>query len=213
MRFEQFVDKAQSLGIFESSLVLPFFTSRQQAQRQLVDWMRTGKILQLRRGLYAFSPHYSVKRPALYEIANRLVRPSYVSLQSALSHYGMIPEHVAVVTSVTTGRPQKLNNAFGRFFYRHIKASLFFGFAYRLVSKADYAYVATPEKALLDLIYLTPNADSEAYLWELRLQNLEVINIERLQRFVDQADQPKLRRALPHLLAIIREEVETYESL
>ena len=148
-----------------------------------------------------------------YVIANRLVQPSYVSLQAGLSYYGMIPEHVVMVTSVTTGRPQKLSNALGRFAYRHIKTNFFFGFQYRQVTKTQHAFIATPEKALLDLIYLTPNGDDEAYIRELRLQNLEIVDVDRLRQFVAHANKPKLRRALPYLLAAIREELEEYAPL
>lgn len=212
MRFEQFAAQAQSFGIFDSSLALPFYASQQQAQRQLSDWTRAGKLVQLRRGLYAF-PLHTNEGPTSFEVANRLVQPSYVSLQMGLSHYGLIPEHVAVVTNVTTGRPQKTANDLGRFFYRHIKPTFFFGFQYRKVTRTQFAFVATPEKAILDLIYLTPNGDNGAYIQELRLQNLEQINTERLQEYVERADKPKLRRALPHLLAIIQAEIEEYELL
>ena len=146
-------------------------------------------------------------------MANRLARPSYISLQSALSYYGLIPEHVASVTSVTTGRPHTLSNEFGRFLYRHIKTDFFFGFQDWQLSQTQSAFLATPEKAILDLLYLTPNSDDEAYIRELRLQNLEVIDSERLRQFIARANQPKLMRALPHLLTVIQEETEGYITL
>lgn len=213
MRFEEFAAQTSALKLFESSLAFPFYQSPQQAQRQLSDWTRAGKLIQLRRGLYAFPPPYAGERPMSYVVANRLVQPSYVSLQAGLSYYGMIPEHVAVVTNVTTGRPQKHQNDFGRFWYRHIKTEFFFGFHFWLVTRKQYAFIATPEKALLDLIYLTPDGDNEAYIHELRLQNLEVVSRERLCQFVEYADKPKLKRALPHLLEVIREDLEDYVTL
>jgi predicted transcriptional regulator of viral defense system len=214
MVFEAFAKQMRPFGnLFDSSLALPFYASPQQAQRQLSDWTRSGDLLQLRRGIYAFPPPYEYEDPHRYRIANRLVRPSYVSLQSALSYYGLIPEHVASLTSVTTDRPIKLRNEFGRFMYRHIKTEFFYGFRYRQISNSQSAFIATPEKALLDLIYLTPHADKEAYLQTLRLQNLEVLNTERLHRLVERANQPKLRRAFSHLLTIIEEEADTYLSL
>ncbi len=213
MNFEQFAAQARPFTIFESQLAWPFYQSPQHAQRQLTDWTRAGRLLQLRRGLYTFPPPYADERPMSYVVANRLVQPSYVSLQAGLSYYGMIPEHVAAVTNVTTRRPQKLGNAFGHFWYRHLKTDFFFGFHYWQVTKTQYAFIATPEKALLDLIYLTPNGDDEAYIRELRLQNLEVVDVDRLRQFVARANKPKLKRALPHLLAVIREELEEYAPL
>ncbi|MEM7535727.1 MAG: hypothetical protein AAF639_26350 [Chloroflexota bacterium] len=213
MYFEEFAKQARLLGIFDSSAVLPFYASRQQAQRQLSDWVRAGKLLKLRRGTYTFLPPYVGERPLRYVVANQLVASSYVSLQTALSYYALIPEHVASVTNVTTGRPMTLVNEFGRFMYRHIKQPFFFGFRYRQISNRQSAYIATPEKALLDLIYLTPDGDNEAYIQELRLQNLDVLNTTHLCYLVDYANQPKLKRALPHLLSIIKEETEGYITL
>jgi len=213
MRFEQFAKQTRTLGVFDSSLVLPFYDSLQQAQRQLSDWTRAGKLVQLRRGVYAFPPPYEGEQPLSYVVANRLVRPSYISLQSALSYYGLIPEHVASMTSVTTGRPMTLSNQFGRFLYRHIKTDFFFGFRDWLVSKTQSAFIASPEKAMLDLIYLTAGGDDKAYIQALRLQNLDIVAPERLRQLVERANQPKLKRALPHLLAVVEEETAAYETL
>ena len=208
MRFEQFAQKVRPLGLFETSTILPFYDTPQQAQRQLSDWTRTGKLLQLRRGLYTFAPPHSGERPINYVVANRLVQPSYVSLQSALSYYGMIPEHVAAVTSVTTDRPNTLQNNFGRFIYRHIKPLFFYGFHYWQISFTQFALIATPEKALLDLIYLTPDGDNPAYIHELRLQNLEILAVDRLKLLIKKANQPKLKRALPYILHEVEEDLD-----
>jgi predicted transcriptional regulator of viral defense system len=213
MYFEEFAKYTRPLGVFETSLVLPFYSSPQQTQRQLSDWVRSGKLLQLRRGLYAFPPPYVGEKPLQYVVANRLARPSYISLQSALSYYGLIPEHVASVTSVTTRRPLTSRNEFGRFLYRHIKTDFFFGFRYWQLSQTQSAFIATPEKAILDLLYLTPNSDDGAYIRELRLQNLDIIDIDRLRQLIARANQPKLMRTLPHLLAVIQEETDGYLPL
>jgi len=213
MQYENFEKQFRPLRIIHSSLLLPFYGSAQQAQRQLSDWARAGKLLQLRRGVYAFSPPYKNEQPHCYHIANLLMRPSYISLQSALSYYDLIPEHVASVTSVTTGRPQNVSNEFGRFMYRHIQPRLFYGFRHWRVSDQQYAFLASPEKALLDLIYLTPNGDDEAYLRALRLQNLDILNTNVLQKLVEEAQMPKLDRALKHLLALVDEEAASYQVL
>lgn len=113
----------------------------------------------------------------------------------ALAYYHLIPEHVAVVTSVTTRRPGKYENKFGRFSYRHIHTSLFYGIDYRLLANDEYAYVALPEKALLDLVHFRPQGDSRVYIESLRLQNLEILNIERLHGLAERSGMPKLQRA------------------
>ena len=209
MHWQQLQHTFQNAPLFETSLLMTGNVTRQQAQRNLSDWTKAKKIIQLRRGIYTLPVH----NPHPFIVANRMVPGSYVSLQMALGYYHLIPEHVAVVTNVTTKRPGQWENKFGRFTYRHIKPSLFFGIEYRLLVGDEYAYVATPEKAILDLIYLRPHGDSAAYIESLRLQNLEILDIDRLHRFAEQSGKPKLQRAAPIIEAIARQEAEEYEWL
>jgi hypothetical protein len=142
-----------------------------------------------------------------------MVSGSYVSLQSALAHYGLIPEYVPVVTSVTTGRPNRWDTALGSYAFRHIKIELFRGYRLAEVSPGQEAFLASPEKALLDLIHLQPGADSLLYLQELRLQNLEHLNLDELARQADIGNRPKLRRAAALATEWIRSEAREYETL
>jgi predicted transcriptional regulator of viral defense system len=209
MRWQQLQHTVQNHPLFETSLLLTGDVTRHQVQRQLSDWTQAQKIIQLRRGIYAL-PNQD---PHPFVVANHLVSGSYVSLQMALAYYHLIPEHVAVVTSVTTQRPGKFKNKFGRFSYRHISASLFFGIEYRLLVDDEYAYVASPEKALLDLVHFRPQGDSAAYIESLRLQNLEILDLERLHSFAERAGKLKLKRAASVIEAIAQREAEEYELL
>jgi len=209
MRWQQLQYTIQDQPLFETSLLLTGEVTRHQAQRQLSDWTQAQKIIQLRRGIYTL-PH---QNPHPFIVANHLVSGSYVSLQMALAYYHLIPEHVAAVTSVTTQRPGKYKNKFGRFSYRHIHTSLFYGIEYRLLVNNEYAYVAMPEKALLDLIHFRPQGDSITYIESLRLQNLEILDLERLHQFAERAGKPKLKRAAKAIEAIARREAEEYELL
>ena len=101
MRWQQLQHIIQNQPLFETSLLLVGDVTRQEAQQQLSDWASVQKIIQLRRGIYTLPD----RQPHPFIIANRLVIGSYVSLQMALSYYHLIPEHVAVVTSITTQRP------------------------------------------------------------------------------------------------------------
>jgi len=213
MVFRHVATQLTNLPLFESELLYAGADNPQQVQRQVTDWVRAGKLVQLRRGLYTLAEPYQVEAPHTYVIANRLVHGSYVSLHMALSHYDLIPEHVAVVTSVTTGRPGMWQNHYGHFSYQHIQPALFFGFHYRQVTKAQWAYMATPEKALLDLIYLTPDGDNADYIQTLRLQNLDQLDSERLIAYVQRTNKPKLKRALSHILQAVDEELTEYMPL
>jgi predicted transcriptional regulator of viral defense system len=213
MYFQQVVPHLKNLPLFESGQLYAGNDNPQQVQRQLTDWARAGKVIQLKRGLYALAAPYQSEQPHSYVIANRMVNASYVSLHMALSHYDLIPEHVAVVTSVTTGRPGEWQNPYGHFSYQHIQPALFIGFQHHQLTQHQCGYIATPEIALLDLIYLTPEADSEGYIRALRLQYLDQLNVERLRAYVQRADKPKLQRALIHILQVVEEELTEYQPL
>jgi len=141
------------------------------------------------------------------------VRGSYVSCQSALAHYALIPEHVPATTSVTTARPARWDTPLGVYEFRHVKTDLFRG--YRLIepSPGQRAFITSPEKALLDLVHLQPGGDAPGYLQELRLQNLDRLDQDELQRQANLAHSPKLRRAAAFVAALARSEPLEYETL
>jgi predicted transcriptional regulator of viral defense system len=213
MYFQKVLPNLTNLHVFESGHLYTRADNPQQVQRQLTDWVRAGKVIQLRRGLYTLAQPHQSEHPHSYVVANHMVRASYVSLHTVLSHYDLIPEHVAVVTSITTGRPGTWQNLYGHFSYQHIQPDLFFGFEYRQVTQTQWAYMATPEKALLDLIYLISGADNEGYIRALRLQNLDQLDVERLTTYVERINKPKLKRVLPSIIHVVEEELTEYVSL
>jgi predicted transcriptional regulator of viral defense system len=91
--------------VFETGLLLAGDVDVADVHKQLSRWTSAGRLYQLRRGLYTLAPLYQKARPHPFMIANRVVRGSYVSCQSALAHYGLIPEEVLAVTSVASSRP------------------------------------------------------------------------------------------------------------
>ena len=212
MTFEQLLRIVGDEPLFESGLLLAGDEAPEALRVQLSRWVRTGKLYRLRRGLYALAPPYQRVRPHPFLVANRLARPSYVSLQTALAYYGLIPEAVYVTTSVTTKRPGEWRTPLGTFLYRHVRPTFFFGYRLEEVAPGQHAFVAYPEKALLDLLYLQPSQELEAYLHELRLQNLERLDFTRLREFAERSGTAKVRRAVDLILAQ-REEEQTYELL
>jgi len=213
MEFERLMEVVGDQPVFETSLLLAGDADRANVQRQLSRWTKAGRLYQLRRGLYALAPPFQKVEAHPFFVANRLVQPSYVSLQSALSYYGLIPEAVPVTTSVTTSRPGRWDTSLGGYVFRHIKTELFRDYRLLEVDDDQEAFVASPEKALLDLIYLTPGADSAAYLRELRLQNLEALDLDRLQDEAGLTRRPKLQRAAARVAALARSEMTEYETL
>ena len=199
--------------VFETGLLLAGDVAPADVRRQLSRWTKTGRLYQLRRGLYALAPPFQKVKPHPFLVANRLVPGSYVSLQSALAYHGLIPEVVPVTTSVTTLRPARWDTPLGACEYRHVKKELLFGYRLTDLDDGQKAFVATPEKALLDLVYLQPRGDAPEYLRELRLQNLERLELDQLQSLVVRAESPKLRRAAARVIKLAEAEAQEYETL
>lgn len=125
--------------------------SKHQVNVQLARFVRSGALVRLKRSLYAFS-HTQIDE---FILANWLYRPSYISLESALNSYGIIPDIVPNVTSVSPTTSKTISTSRGTFLYSKINPNLFFG--YRTISDPSSSltyFMAEPEKALLDYIYI-----------------------------------------------------------
>jgi len=199
------------VNLLEKVSDLPAFTVRflaagenlAQVRLQINRWVKDGKIIKVHKGLYTLAEPYKKVASEPFCIANALKQASYVSLHSALSWYGMIPEFVPSVTSVTTGRPQSIETPLGRFEFRHVSKKYFWGYQQIELKSGLKAFVAHPEKALLDLVYLTPSGDEMDFIEELRLQNFEQIDRTRLRQFKERFKSSKINRALINIEDIL----------
>jgi predicted transcriptional regulator of viral defense system len=194
----QFTDLPGIVGdapLFETGLLLAGDVNPADVRRRLSRWTANGRLYQLRRGRYTLAPPYHKVKPHPFAVENALVRGSYVSLQAALAHYGLIPDIAQRTTSVTTGRPGQWSTPLGIDTFRHNKRAWFHGYQRLALGGGQTAFVATPEKALLDLVYLQPGGDDPAYLAELRLQATEHPDLAALARLAEASGSPRLRRA------------------
>jgi predicted transcriptional regulator of viral defense system len=208
MKWDDLLVRVGREPIFQASLLKVGEVSGPELRVQLSRWVRSGRLIQLRRGVYALAPPHRQVDPNAFFVAQSLRKNSYVSLQSALAHYGLIPEHVPTVTCVTTGRSEQIQTRLGSFVFRHVSTRYFFGYRQTEVVRGQHAFVAQPEKALLDLVYLTPGGDRLEYLRELRLQNLASLEIDVLTDCVNRLRKPKLKRALRIIESLVRDESE-----
>jgi predicted transcriptional regulator of viral defense system len=174
-----------------------------QVRVQISRWVQSGRVIRVHKGWYTLSEPFRHVRVDTNVIASVIRHGSYVSLQSALAFHGMIPEHVAMTTAVTTGRPITVDSPFGRIRYHHVKTEAFFGYA-RHEAGLQHAHIATPEKALLDLFYLTPGSDNVDYVLGLRLQALDGLDVDVMRKMSARFDQPKIGRAV-EIVAALRE--------
>ncbi len=213
MEFRALLEIVGDEPVFETGLLLAGEVNPADVQRQLSRWTSAGWLYQLRRGVYALAPPHQKVRPHPFVIANALVRGSYVSLQAALAHYAMIPEVTPVTASVTTARPGRWETPLGIHDFRHVKSAWFHGYRRLDVGSGQAAFVATSEKALLDLVYLQPGGDAPAYLETLRLQALERLDLECLTHLAEASGSPKLQRAARSIATLAQAERAEYETL
>lgn len=144
--------------------------------RRLVEWQAKGYVFKIINRWYAFAPLSNHEE--LYIAANRIYTPSYISLESALSYYRLIPEGVYTTTAVTSRKTQRFQTAIGAFSYRQINSSLMFG--YKLINYENMTYrMAEPEKLVLDYLYLNTSIDSVEDVKGLRL------NVDELEQLLD----------------------------
>lgn len=200
MEFQRLVEIVQDEPVFETGLLLAGQVDPNNIRRQLTRWTNAGRLYQLRRGLYALAPPYQKIKAHPFVIANRLLGGSYVSCQSALAHYDLIPESVPTVVSICSCRPGHRETPLGSFLFRHVRRKYLSGYQLLEMGNGQEALVAVPEKALLDLIYLTPAGDSAEYIQSLRLQNLENLNEQSLRDAAEIFNKPKMRRAVEVLI-------------
>lgn len=196
MKFSEFKSKFSDLPLLPSRLI--FHKASGADLNQLNRWCKRGLLLQLRRGLYIFPGGDRKIEPSRGYLAGQLYQPSYVSLEYALSHYGLIPERVADVTSVSTKKTARFINDFGTFIYQTVKPSAFRGF----VSGKDEAglpyFIAEPEKAMADFVYLnlgriTAGAAEKTLLESFRFQNLGSLKKNKITVYFGLFKNKKMR--------------------
>lgn len=179
MKWNEFLDKFATLPVIDTDILAAGVRDVRPLKVQLSRWVKAKKLIQAKRGIYLLAEKY--RKVAVYEpyLASLLKRPSYISLEKALEYHGLIPEAVPVFTSLTTKRQGRFVSVAGTFVYRHIKKPLFWGYESVTVN-GQTGFIASPEKALLDLFYLNGMNITRAYLKELRLQNVGKIDMKKL---------------------------------
>jgi predicted transcriptional regulator of viral defense system len=202
MDYGSLVKLTGALPCFGLPLLVQAFDDRREVIRvQLSRWMKQGKVIGLRRGIYALAEMYRRAPLTPAALASELYRPSYLSGLWALGFYDLIPERVIRLTSVTARPPRRFENPFGIFDYRNIKQECFFG--YRTASYGGTnILVAEPEKALLDHWHLTPGEWIMDRLVEMRYQHVTLVGEDQLRSYSKRFRSPRIDRAVQRWLEL-----------
>ena len=198
MRFREFEAQIRDLPAFNLNDVRKIDPAFHR--QQLTAWQKQGTIKPLVGGYYALSGR-PVDERYLFMLANKVYEPSYVSLESALSYYQVIPETVLGVTSITSRKTAAFQSDWGVFSYRAIQPGYLIGYQVVKTSPVIKFKIACLEKAILDYLYLnshvSSNADFEALRWNrttltqqldrvLMMRYAAVFNKRALQNRVNQ---------------------------
>ncbi len=202
MNFIQFRERLFEVGCFNLQQVYAWHPDFDR--NNLTRWIKRGMLLRLRQGWFAF-PECLKQPDYAHYVANRIYQPSYISLHTALSFYGVIPEAVVQITSVSTLKTAEFRNAFGEYSYKNIKSSLMFGYEPRQMEDGKRLLFATPEKALLDLLYLYPFYNNANEMEELRLDEdfmADELDCRQLEEYLGRFENKALERRVKTLLKI-----------
>ena len=202
MNFMTFKERMHPFGCFSINQVMLWDADFNR--NNLTRWCGKGLLIKLRNQYYAFPDNLGTPDFARY-VANRIYAPSYISLHSALSFYGMIPEEVVQFTSVTTLKTARFDNPVGTFHYQNVKIPYFFGYEMKIMQNGRALLFATPEKALLDLLYLNPYYRTEQDMEELRLDEdfmENEFNKDRLTEYLTQVKNKSLETRLACLFKV-----------
>ena len=152
------MEKFEQLGVIpvNYAVLRSLYSDYNSPRNKIANLEKEGKIIRLKRGLYVVSPNISRQLLSVELIANHIYGTSYVSMESALRYYGLIPEQVYVIRSMTTNRSKKFENTIGKFEYITVNEEYYsVGIKLQTVDNKYTFLIATPEKALCDMITTT----------------------------------------------------------
>jgi len=194
--------------VFDYQVLLDALAGYRKPRDKITRLLASGAIVRLKKGLYCFGEAFRKEPLSREYMANLIYGPSYVSLEYALSHHGLIPERVETVTSVTTRRSRYFETPFGTFSYRMLKGPRYaVGANLETAGKTPFL-MASPEKALADKVWTDKRfsglrlSDYDAYLSDdLRIDReaLNRFDYSRLQVIAAAYDSGKINNLIRHL--------------
>ena len=176
-------------------------------RRRLNEWQDKGYIRKVIKGYYIFSD-LKLDEKTLFEIANRIYDPSYISFEMALSRYGLIPESVYGITSASTRRTRTLKTMMADFIYKTIKPGLFFGYGITGGDDGKRYKIASCEKAILDYFYLNPSLKKHADFESIRINKeafFKLVGRKKLLEYLERFKNKALTRRITNFLEYLKD--------
>lgn len=178
MRIEQLYKKLGREEVDYPSIISAL-SAYASPRDKITHWLRSGELVRIKKGLYVFSQDVSNAPPSIELLANLIYGPSAISLQYALSFYGLIPERTVTVTSITPKRNKSFDTPVGDFTYRYIAPKKFHVDVDLVgIGQQRTVRMASPEKALCDHIHLNDNHTQFYDLRSVELYLLQDLRIE-----------------------------------
>ncbi len=183
--------------------LLAYLKNYKHPRNKIKSWLDQRSLIRVKKGLYVFGPDVALRPYSTEILANLIYGPSALSLSSALSYHGIIPERVVVHTSVTPIRNKVFTTPIGKFTYRYLNFHKYvIGITQQQINHDDNFLIATPEKALADQLCLidkqlklTNIADIQNYLLQdLRCdeEQLSKLNLSLLNNIKDAYKDPRI---------------------
>jgi predicted transcriptional regulator of viral defense system len=160
---------------FDYQALLDGLREYDRPRDKITSLLRQGAIVRVKKGIYVFGARYK-RRPFSTEVlANMICGPSYISLDYALHYYGLIPERVEAITSVTVSRGRRFSTPVGLFIYHSVPMGAYPIGIDQVELKGGCSFlIATPEKGLADKIQ-AECGDNLPDSWSLRIQEAPVV--------------------------------------
>lgn len=201
--------------VFDYTQLISLLNEYRKPRDVITSLLENQEIVRIRKGLYIFGLLWRREQIPIELLANLIYGPSFISLDYALSFYGLIPEKVKTVTSITNGRSRSFDTPIGRFSYTQISKERFsFGFEIKNSGQGNWL-ITEPLKTLADKVWSdkrfrpTSASSYNSYLYDdLRIERTvlkEYFNIEKLNEIKTTYKSRKIDWLIEFLIKSLKE--------
>lgn len=187
---------------FDYQWLMDQLKDHKSPRAKVTQLLKKNEMIRVKKGLYLPASKYN--KPCSKELlANLIYGPSYISLEYALAYYGLIPERVETITSVTNKRHKRFSTPIGMFLYKYLSHK-YYSLGFNIIRNGNSAFfIATKEKALCDMIYFNKSVNSQKDVKSFLFEELRIepdlitdIDITLLQKIVSHYSHQSIKNLL-----------------